>query len=141
MADLVCLEMGLLVWTGANRTTTFIIKKHVDASMTGFVSFEKRDYHDFKKQISNEMKPLFETIRTQCLALDENVVEDVRMHKIVFGKSMTFRWFADVKPDADKIVVKIQKSRKETPQVFEIQNNDQVSELMCLITSAFKQIS
>jgi len=109
--------------------------------MTGFVSFEKRDYYDFKKQISNEMKPLFETIRTQCLALGENVVEDVRMHRIVFGKSMTFRWFADVKPDADKIVVKIQKSRKETPQVFEIQNNDQVSELICLITSAFKQIS
>ena len=63
------------------------------------------------------------------------------MHRIVFGKSRTFRWFADVKPDADKIVVKIQKSRKETPQVFEIQNKDQVSELMLLIRSAFEQLA
>ena len=109
--------------------------------MAGFVSFEKRDYQDFKKQISNDVLPLFETIRTQCLSLGENVVEDVRMHRIVFGKSMTFRWFADVKPDSDRIVIKIQKSRKETPQVFEIQTDDQVSELMCLVTSAFKQIS
>ena len=109
--------------------------------MAGFVSFEKRDYQDFKKQISNDVLPLFETIRTQCLSLGENVVEDVRMHRIVFGKSMTFRWFADVKPDLGRIVVKIQKSRKETPRVFEIKNNDQVSELMRLVTSAFEQIN
>ena len=41
-----------------------------------------------KKQVPNEVNPLFESIREFCLALGENVIEDVRMHRIIFGKSM-----------------------------------------------------
>ncbi len=83
------------------------------------ISFgNKRTYEDFKKQIPIPVQPLFDSIREVCLSLGKNVVEDVRMHRIVFGKSMTFRWFADVEPQEDGIMIKIQKSRKETPQLF-----------------------
>ena len=30
------------------------------------------------------------------------------MHRIVFGKSMSFRWFADVAPSQDGIVIKLE---------------------------------
>jgi len=36
-----------------------------------------------------------------------NIVEDVIMHRIIFGKSMIFRWFADIEPQNDSIIVKI----------------------------------
>ena len=78
------------------------------------VSFgNKRNYDDFKKQIPIKIQPLFGSIRDYCFSLGENVVEDIRMHRVVFGKSMTFRWFADVSPQENSIIIKIQKSRKE----------------------------
>jgi len=68
------------------------------------------------------------------------VVEDVRMHRIVFGKSMTFRWFADVEPQEDGIMIKIQKSRKETPQIIHIKLEQEVTELEEILKEAYETI-
>jgi predicted transport protein len=110
--------------------------------MEGIVSFgSKRSYDDFKKQIPNTVKPLFDGVREFCLSLGENVVEDIRMHRIVFGKSMTFRWFADVEPEKEGIIIKIQKSRKEVPQVLQIRIGQETTELKEIIKNAFKTIN
>jgi len=86
--------------------------------MVGFVSFgNNRSYEDFKKQIPVSVQPLFDSIREYCIGLGENVVEDVRMHRVLFGKSMTFRWFADAEPQDDSVIIKIQRNRKEQPQI------------------------
>ena len=78
--------------------------------MGSLISFgNKRTYDDFKKQIPSSTLPLFDSVRTYCLSLGDNVVEDVRMHRIVFGKSMTFRWFADIEPEREGVIIKIQK--------------------------------
>nr|MDW7641119.1 hypothetical protein [Nitrosarchaeum sp.] len=76
--------------------------------MEGIISFgNKRDYNDFKKQIPYMVQPLFNLIREFCLSLGVNVVEDIRMHRVVFGKSMTFRWFVDVEPEKEGVIIKI----------------------------------
>jgi len=68
--------------------------------MDGIISFgNKRNYNDFKKQIPIPVLPLFDSIREFCFTLGDKVIEDVRMHRVVFCKSMTFRWFADVEPE------------------------------------------
>lgn len=110
--------------------------------MDGMISFgKKRDYDDFKKQIPSSVQPLFDTIREFCLSLGENVVEDIRMHRVVFGKSMTFRWFADVEPEKESIIIKIQKSRKEVPQILQIKIGQELSELKEIIKNAFETIN
>ena len=108
--------------------------------MDGFMSVDKRSYDDFKKQVPDVVLPLVETIREYCMSLSDNVVEDIRMHRIVFGKSMTFRWFLDIRPEPDKIVAKIQKSRKVAPEIFEIKNKQEASDLMQRIKHAFDEI-
>jgi hypothetical protein len=110
--------------------------------MDGMISFgKKRDYNDFKKQIPNSVQPLFDSIREFCLSLGENVVEDIRMHRVVFGKSMTFRWFADIEPEREGIIIKIQKSRKEVPQILQIKIGQEITELKETIKNAFKTIN
>ena len=105
------------------------------------ISFgKKRDYDDFKKQIPSSVQPLFDSIREFCLSLGENVVEDIRMHRVVFGKSMTFRWFADVEPEREGIIIKIQKSRKEVPQISQIKVGQEMTELKEIIKNAFETI-
>jgi len=109
--------------------------------MDGMISFgKKRDYNNFKKQIPGSIQPLFDSIREFCLSLGENVVEDIRMHRVVFGKSMTFRWFADVEPEREGIIIKIQKSRKEVPQISQIKVGQEMTELKEIIKNAFETI-
>ena len=109
--------------------------------MDELVSFgNKRTYEDFKKQIPILVQPLFDSIREFCFSLGKNVVEDVRMHRIVFGKSMTLRWFADVEPQNDLIIIKIQKNRKEPQQVVNIKLDDEMTALKEFLKEAYERI-
>jgi len=109
--------------------------------MKGMISFgNKRSYEDFKKQIPATVLPLFDSIREFCFKLGENVLEDVRMHRVVFCKSMTFRWFIDVEPEQDGVIIKIQKSRKESIQTVQIKKDQQISEFTELFKTAYENI-
>ena len=110
--------------------------------MEEMISFRnKRSYDDFKKQIPSTVQPLFDLVREFCLSLGENVVEDIRMHRVVFGKSITFRWFVDIEPERENIIIKIQKSRKEDPQILQIKIGQEITELKEIIRDAFKIIN
>ena len=99
-----------------------------------------RTYDDFKKQIPVPVLPMYETIRDYCFTLGDKVVEDIRMHRIVFGKSMTFRWFADVAPEKDSVVIKIQKDRKEPANIISVNVNQDLSSLKSLLKEAYDTI-
>ena len=101
---------------------------------------KKRNYDDFKKQIPIKIQPLFDLIRDYCFSLGENVVEDIRMHRIVFGKSMTFRWFADVAPQDNSIIIKIQKNRKEKPQSLQMESGQNLDALKKILKEAYDTI-
>ena len=109
--------------------------------MEGIISFgNKRNYDDFKKQIPSSVLPLFDSIREFCFSLGKNVVEDVRMHRVVFCKSMTFRWFVDVEPQSEGVIIKIQKNRKEPVQTIQIKKEQQISEFSQILKVAFEEI-
>lgn len=109
--------------------------------MEGMFSFgNKRSYDDFKKQIPISVLPLFDSIREYCFSLGENVVEDVRMHRVVFCKSMTFRWFADIEPEKDGVIIKLQKNRKEPLEIFQIKQEQEVSEFGEKLKGAYEKI-
>jgi len=100
----------------------------------------RRKYEDFQRQIPENVKPLFDKLRTYCMSLDEKVIEDVRMHRIVFCKTMTFRWFADLEPTQSSIIIKIQKERKVEPKIFEVTQSQDISELETRLKDAFMTI-
>ena len=109
--------------------------------MEGIISFgNKRDYEDFKKQIPSSVLPLFDSIREFCFSLGDNVVEDIRMHRVVFCKSITFRWFADVEPQREGVIIKIQKSRKEPIEIIQISKEQKILEFGNVIKEAFEKI-
>jgi len=45
------------------------------------------------KKADPRVQPLMDSLRKFCFSLGSNVVEDVRMHRVVFCKSFAFRWF------------------------------------------------
>ena len=99
-----------------------------------------RTYEDFQRQIPEPVKSLFDKLRTYCMSLDDKVIEDVRMHRIVFCKTMTFRWFADLEPTEKSIIIKIQRERKTEPKILEVTPNQKLSEIESSLKDAFTTI-
>ena len=99
-----------------------------------------RTYEDFQKQIPEPVKPLFDKLRTYCMSLDEKVIEDVRMHRVVFCKTMSFRWFADMEPTQSSIIIKIQKERKAEATTFEITPEQELTKIEATLKDAFTTI-
>jgi len=99
-----------------------------------------KDYDDFKKQITPSVIPLLDSLRDYCFSFGKNVVEDVRMHRMVFCKSMIFRFFADMEPQQDSILIKIRSDRKEPQKEVEIKPGQNLDELKKLLLDAYNTI-
>ena len=54
---------------------------------------------------------------------------------------MTFRWFADIELEKEGIIIKIQKNRKEEPQILQIKVGQEITELKEIIKNAFERIN
>ena len=100
----------------------------------------KRTYDDFKNQVPKEVLEIFEELRNYCLSLGSNVVEDVRAHRIVFGKSISFRWFLDLEPDTQSITAKIQRDRKEQAKTMVINPCQNLDGIKGQILDAYNNI-
>ena len=98
-----------------------------------------RSYDDFRKETDPKVQPLMDSLRKFCFALGSNVVEDVRMHRVVFCKSFALRWFVDVEPQKDSILLKIQKSRGET-QTVQLGIDQDLANIQALIREAYDSI-
>ena len=98
-----------------------------------------RSYDDFMKEADPKVQPLMDSLRKFCFSLGSNVIEDVRMHRVVFCKSFALRWFADVEPQNNSVLLIIQKNRKET-QTIQLELGQNLVETQELIREAYSSI-
>jgi predicted transport protein len=62
-------------------------------------------------RIFGERLELLKTIRREVLGLGNDVVEDVRTHRIVYGRKTILRTFLDVRPARNGIAITIRRGR------------------------------
>ena len=108
--------------------------------MSGLISGNGRSYDNFKKQLTPKIQSDFDSVRKFCFSLGKNVIEDVRMHRIVFGKSMIFRWFVDMEPQQNSIILKIQSERKQPPLILEVKPGEDLYKIKSSIKNAYNTI-
>jgi len=108
--------------------------------MEGLISGKKRTYEEFRSSMSSSVATLFDELRSYCMTLGQNVVEDIRMHRIVFAKSIKFRSFADIEPQRDSVTIKIKRDRKEPEKELQIKLNDNLDEIKKLLLDAYTSI-
>ena len=63
--------------------------------------------------LEEETKTLLLDLRNFVKNLD-NVIEEVRPHRITYAKSLTFRTFLDIQPRKDSLTISLRKSRNES---------------------------
>ena len=64
--------------------------------------------------IEEETKTLLLDLRSLVKSLFDNVIEEVRPHRITYAKSLTFRTFLDIQPRKDSLTISLRKSRNES---------------------------
>jgi predicted transport protein len=64
--------------------------------------------------LEEETKTLLLNLRNYVKSLGNSVIEEVRPHRIVYAKSLTFRTFLDIQPKKDSLTISLRKGRNES---------------------------
>ncbi|HXS60517.1 MAG TPA: DUF5655 domain-containing protein [Candidatus Sulfopaludibacter sp.] len=83
---------------------------------------------------------LFINLRDFIKSLGDDVIEEIRPHRIVYAKSLTFRYFLDIRPRKDSIILSIRKSRKEPAIEYIIRGNQKIDNIKFEISEAYTKI-
>ncbi len=89
---------------------------------------------------NDEMKILLMNIREFVFSLGEKVIEEIRPHRIVYAKSLTFRYFLDIYPRTKDLVVSVRRNRKEPAKEYIIHSSEELQNIKSQITLAYKEI-
>jgi hypothetical protein len=75
-------------------------------------------------------------IRRFVISLGDNVIEEVRPHRIVYAKSLTFRTFLDIQPKNDSLII----STTESATILTVKTMQEVEDLKSQIKNAYQTI-
>lgn len=89
---------------------------------------------------NDEMKTLLLKIRDDVFSLGDKVIEEVRPHRIVYAKSLTFRYFLDIYPRPMDLVVSVKRNRREPAREYIIRNYDEWKNISGEISTAYKEV-
>jgi len=112
--------------------------------MTKFGFYNNAPKISFDTHLINlhpDQRKILIELRNFVRTIGDNVVEDIRPHRIVYSKTLAFRNFLDVQPAIEEIIIATKKNRKETPIIYKISNKQDFEKLKEEIISAYKNIN
>jgi hypothetical protein len=86
------------------------------------------------------MKDLLLELRNFTKSLGSNVIEEIRPHRIVYAKTLTFRTFLDVQPRVDHLILSTKEGRIEPEKTFTIYTKQDLENAMIKIAQAYKTV-
>ncbi|MDQ4073343.1 MAG: hypothetical protein M3162_03455 [Thermoproteota archaeon] len=90
--------------------------------------------------LESDTKGLLLDLREFVKSCGDNVIEEIRPHRIVYAKSLTFRYFLDIRPRKHVLVVTIRKSRKEPSTEYAVTNMMELQNIKTGILEAYANI-
>ncbi|SRR6266542_1414297 len=90
--------------------------------------------------LRDDIKQLLLELRNSVKSLGENIIEEVRPHRIVYAKTLTFRTFLDVQPRSDSIIISIRRDRSEPEITHTIKTEQELEGVTKQIADAYKSI-
>ena len=95
-------------------------------------------YDTFLERVPPQARHTLDGLRKICL--DLGGVESVRAHRVVYGRGMTHRWFADIEPAADHIILKTRRGWRHPPLVTTIPYDTDVSDIGDAIRASYDSV-
>ena len=91
--------------------------------------------------LNRDQRKILIELRNFVKSIGDNVVEDIRPHRIVYSKTLAFRNFLDVQPTREELIIAIRKNRKEIPVIHKIFNKQDLEKLKEEIIRVYENIS
>jgi hypothetical protein len=92
------------------------------------------------KGLKEQPRALLLELRNFVKSLGDNVIEEVRPHRVVYAKSLTFRVFLDIQPKNDSLVLSTRSSRNEPATILTVKTAGDVERLKPQIKHAYHTI-
>ena len=92
------------------------------------------------EKLEEQIKTSLLNLRTFVRSLGNNVIEEVRPHRIVYAKSLTFRTFLDIQPRNNCLIVSIRKSRNQPVIAHTVNTSQELEDIKYQIAEAYKTI-
>jgi hypothetical protein len=92
------------------------------------------------ERLTEPAKTIMLDIRNFVKALGENVIEEVRPHRVVYAKTMNFRTFLDVEPAGDSLMISIRYSRQVAPVTATVRTEQDAEKIKKQIVDAYSKI-
>ena len=111
--------------------------------MSKFGFYSDKPAVSFESHLSGleeHAKALLLDLRDFTRSLGSNVIEEIRPHRIVYAKSLTFRTFLDIQPRNDCLVISIRKGRTETPASYIAKSTQELEGLKHEIEKTYNTI-
>ncbi len=90
--------------------------------------------------LEEETKTLLLNLRNYVKSLGNSVIEEVRPHRIVYAKSLTFRTFLDIQPKKDSLTISLRKGRNESTINHTVKTAEDIENVKPQIANAYENI-
>jgi hypothetical protein len=85
-------------------------------------------------------KSIMADLRRFALSLGASVIEEVRPHRVVYAKTLTFRTFLDIEPAVDHLVIEVRTSRQSPPARIVVKMQEEAEQAKRAIAEAYEKI-
>ena len=97
-------------------------------------------FENHLEKLEEQIKTSLLNLRTFVKSLGNNIIEEVRPHRIVYAKSLTFRSFLDIQPRNDCLIISIKKSRNQPVIIHTVNTSQELEDIKYQIAEAYKTI-
>lgn len=90
--------------------------------------------------LEEKTRELMLELRAFIKSLGDNVIEEIRPHRVAYAKSLNFRIFVDIQPKNNSMIISIRKGRTDPLTTCTIENPSELETIKDLIAEAYKTI-
>src|SRR5690349_12861431 len=92
------------------------------------------------EKLQEPAKSIMIDLRNFVLSLGSNVIEEVRPHRVIYAKTLTFRTFLDVEPAVDHLIVEIRAGRQSETRRIIINSEKEAEQVKPTIAEAYESV-
>ena len=97
----------------------------------------------FESHLANLKEPargMMLELRAFAMSFGPQVIEEVRPHRVVYAKTLTFRTFLDVEPAVDHLIVETRASRQTPPVRMAVRTQEDLEQMKKAIAEAYEKV-
>lgn len=96
--------------------------------------------------LPEDRRELLDRIRKSILSIAPDIVEDIRMHRVIFGRRAVLRTFLDLQPEKDGFRISFPRQKRSLENLIvgrdyvEVKSADEIDLILPRIREAYESV-